>query len=475
MSNDNNNQMTKAPPTEVASNQPSALERFAGQFGERSGPSVSSTMGSISAARQTREVEAQVAMARRFPRDRATAVYSILRECERSSFAQEALYNYSRGGSRISGPSIRMAELAAQQWGNLDFGIRQLDRTDDESLMEAYCYDLETNVRKSLTFTVKHWRDTKGGGYAVDSERDIYEVTANFAARRLRNCILAVIPKDVIDTAVEVCEATIRSGSGKTVAEAMKQLVYILGKRHGVPPAEIAKFLGRPIENATDGDVVALQGIVTALKDDVSSLGAYFPGMGDVRSQAATKQLTRQEPAKTEQPPAKSEQKAASSDQPAGSDVDEKPPADPPSEEPKPAAVASSDESGSEKAETPKPDPVDEADPKPNSPEDLGHTKPPPTVDPEVEKHIARISKLIRSAGCFDTDVDDYLDMLTAAEGVLAIQDVELERLIKFGNELVDLRPTRRKTEEGEEAKSERREFIESELDAYRFAQKDND
>lgn len=52
-------------------------------------------------------------------------------------------------------------------------------------------------------FQVRHWRDTKSGGYALKDSRDIYEKVANDGARRLRACILAVIPADVVETAVK--------------------------------------------------------------------------------------------------------------------------------------------------------------------------------------------------------------------------------------------------------------------------------
>lgn len=42
----------------------------------------------------------------------------------------------------------------------------------------------------------------------LTDSRDIYEATANFGARRMRACILGVIPGDVVDMAVNECKET---------------------------------------------------------------------------------------------------------------------------------------------------------------------------------------------------------------------------------------------------------------------------
>lgn len=74
--------------------------------------------------------------------------------------------------------------------------------------MMAYAWDLETNTRVTKIFGVEHKRDTRNGSYALTDSRDIYEATANFGARRMRACILGVIPGDVVDMAVNECKET---------------------------------------------------------------------------------------------------------------------------------------------------------------------------------------------------------------------------------------------------------------------------
>ncbi len=72
-----------------------------------------------------------------------------------------------------------------------------------QSTVEAFAWDVEeANTRQTKVFQVRHWRHTKQGGYKLTDPRDIYELVANNGARRLRACILGVIPGDVIDAAV---------------------------------------------------------------------------------------------------------------------------------------------------------------------------------------------------------------------------------------------------------------------------------
>ena len=47
--------------------------------------------------------------------------------------------------------------------------------------------------------------------YAITDDRDIYELEANMSARRIRACILQMIPGDVTDAAVAACRKTASS------------------------------------------------------------------------------------------------------------------------------------------------------------------------------------------------------------------------------------------------------------------------
>ena len=84
---------------------------------------MSETTGmSIATSRQAQEVQAQMVVAKRFPRNETLSISRVMAACNRLSLAESALYAYPRGGTTVSGPSIRLAESLARSWGNIDFG-----------------------------------------------------------------------------------------------------------------------------------------------------------------------------------------------------------------------------------------------------------------------------------------------------------------------------------------------------------------
>jgi len=106
----------------------------------------------IESARAIQEVQAAMAIAKRFPRDVPAARERILQACRRPVLAERAIYAYPRGGQTITGPSVHLAEAMAQNWGNMQFGIRELSQQAGESTVEAFAWDMETNTRAIKTF-----------------------------------------------------------------------------------------------------------------------------------------------------------------------------------------------------------------------------------------------------------------------------------------------------------------------------------
>lgn len=228
----------------------------------------------IESSRAIQEVQAALIIAKRFPRDEKAAVDRILNSCSRKTLAESALYTYARGGSDITGPSIRLAEALAQNWGNLQFGIRELDQANGESTVEAFAWDVETNTRQTKVFQVRHERHTRTGVKVLSDPRDVYELVANQGARRLRACILGIIPGDVVEMAVEQCETTLNADAD-TSPEGQKKMVGAFAA-FGVTKEQIESFIQRRIDAITSGQVVRLKKIYQSLKDGVGKPGDWF-------------------------------------------------------------------------------------------------------------------------------------------------------------------------------------------------------
>lgn len=220
------------------------------------------------------EVQAAMMLARRFPRDQIAATDRILNACTRPSLAEGALYSYNRGGTDITGPSIRLAEAIAQNWGNIQFGIRELDQSGGMSTVEAFCWDVETNTRQVKVFQVPHTRHTKQGSKALHDPRDIYELVANQGARRLRACILGVIPGDVVEAAVEQCEQTLKT-SADTSPDAIKRLLDAFAT-FGVTKEQIEQRIQCRLDAIKPAQVVSLRKIFASLRDGMSKPEDWF-------------------------------------------------------------------------------------------------------------------------------------------------------------------------------------------------------
>lgn len=229
-------------------------------------------------SRQTQEVQGAIFMAKKFPRDENEAIEKIRRSCQRATLAEQAIYSYPRGGQNVSGPSVRLAESLAQNWGNIDYGIIELEQKDGKSEMMAYAWDLETNTRVTKIFSVEHKRDTKKGSYVLTDSRDIYEATANFGARRMRACILGVIPGDVVDMAVNECKETQKKSYGELPSqEKINKIEKLFKKDFGVTKEQIEKYAGRNMGDFGADECTDLWGVYTALKNGQAKAEDYFP------------------------------------------------------------------------------------------------------------------------------------------------------------------------------------------------------
>jgi len=234
-------------------------------------------MVQVNTGRVVQEVQAAMTVAKHFPRDVTGAAERIRKSCERRGLAAKAVYNYPRGDKRVTGPSIRLAEVMAQNWGNLDFGIIEIEQQEGESTVMAYCWDLETNVRQTKIFQVKHERHKKGGVVThLRDPRDIYETVANQGARRMRACILGIIPGDIQEMALEQCSKTM-AGSEKDVpiAQRIQKMVAAFAEFQ-VTPEMIERKVGYKLAVCNEYDLEDLRGIYTSLKDNMSGREDWF-------------------------------------------------------------------------------------------------------------------------------------------------------------------------------------------------------
>jgi len=238
------------------------------------GPRPGSAVIEADAQRVTAEVQAAIITARRFPREEASARDRILIEFARPSVAESALYNYAKGGTAISGLSIRAAEAIVRHWGNIHREVRELERHPGGAIWQAVAWDMQTNTREARTFWVPYQRVTRDGSYEITDPREQYELGANYGARRLRACMLGLIPADIQDDAREQAEATLKARVEVTPAK-LKSMVDKFGE-HGVTQAMIEARIQRKLDAIAPAQVVQLSKIFNSIRDGMSKAGDWF-------------------------------------------------------------------------------------------------------------------------------------------------------------------------------------------------------
>lgn len=232
------------------------------------------SMLQVAESRAMHEVQAAYVIAKRFPRDQENSYLNIIKSCKRPFLAEQSMYAYKRGTTIVQGASIRLAESLAQSWGNIDFGIKELSQSNGVSVAEAYAIDLETNARVTKIFHVPHRRHTKNGITNLTDSRDIYELVANNGARRLRACILSIIPGDVVEAAVAQCKKTLEF-SEVPMDDQIRNLI-IAFDQFGITKEHIEKRLGHKIESTIPTEIVTLRSIYKSIKDGVADRTQFF-------------------------------------------------------------------------------------------------------------------------------------------------------------------------------------------------------
>lgn len=260
----------------------------------------------VAKAEAVSQVLAQLQIAKSFGRVEGECVARIKRACQRRGLAEASQYEYSRGGTAITGASVHLLRAIALAWGNLRYGWTETERRMGESTVKAWAWDQESNTRPEIEFTVRHWRDTKQGGYLLKDERDIYELLANQAARRVRACLEHVIPQDIVEDAVEECNRTLNADAGKESLQDRIRKSVAAFYEIGVSTAQLEAKLQHKIEATTAHELASLGRKYIAIRDGHATVADHFPDAEKVDTAAvvAAASATPRAPRKQKPPEA---------------------------------------------------------------------------------------------------------------------------------------------------------------------------
>lgn len=218
----------------------------------------------------------QVATAKRYPRDierakqnaiaLATATKEVAESCE---------YALPRGGKTISGPSVHLARIIAQNWGNLRVESRIKEIRHSQIVSEAVCFDLETNYAVKVEVT-RNILDKHKKRY----NDDMITVTGNAAnSISYRNAVFAVVNKGIIDTVLEETRKKLAEDITKDNLEQRKDDAFKLFKdAYGASKQDVLNLLDlKNVKNVKQEHLLTLIGVVQSIRDGDSKPSDLFP------------------------------------------------------------------------------------------------------------------------------------------------------------------------------------------------------
>lgn len=221
------------------------------------------------------EVEAQLDAAHKYPRRISYFMEEAKTMVSRSQeIAESCFFSMPRGGKNIMGPSVRLAEIAASAYGNLQVAARPIDvgPEDREVTSQGVAWDMQKNVRYMVE-SKRRIVDKYGKRY----KEDMIVMTQNAASSiALRNAIFRVIPRAYIDDLYNHARH-VAVGDVRAIRERRRTVVTRLIKM-GTTEERILAVVGRDdVEQITAEDLEKLIGMGTAIKDGHANIDEQFP------------------------------------------------------------------------------------------------------------------------------------------------------------------------------------------------------
>ncbi len=247
------------------------------------------------AAKAKASIEAACIMAERHPRDLLQVRAQLLKECERSRFAEKARYKLPRNSYNretqqyektwIQGFSIRFAESALMHMGNMSASSEVVYEDDEKLTLTVTVRDYERNafvedaiVVTKLTEKRRIFKNdvpiatrTNSNGetiYILKSTIDEITQRRNAAvSKSMRTLILRLIPADLKEECEDQCVETAAQSFKTDPTKEIKRVVDAFAKIR-VMPAQLAEYLGHTVDTVDVNELNTLRGIYQAIADN---------------------------------------------------------------------------------------------------------------------------------------------------------------------------------------------------------------
>lgn len=228
------------------------------------------------------------------PRSLPVVVKNVLLEAQLAGAAFYYMWQVNKKGggkATVQGPSIDLAMSCARNYGNCGVDM-DVQETESHYLFKASFIDLETG----FTFP-RLFRQRKGQNISakMDAERAEDIVFQIGQSKAQRNAITKVMPKWLIDKAIEVARAAeVNKVKPENIHLARANVISFFEK-HGITKDRIENVLQASADDWTAEQIADLRGTATAINDGRMDPNVAFPPItsetsksGDGTSQKST-------------------------------------------------------------------------------------------------------------------------------------------------------------------------------------------
>lgn len=212
-------------------------------------------------------IDIQVSTAKQYPRSISRCVNNAIAIATMDmETARSCGYALPRGGKPITGPSVHLAKIIAQQYGNLRAESRVVDITDKQIVSRCTAWDLENN--NAVSIEVRRSIVGKNGNRFSD---DMITVTGNAAnSIAYRNAIFALVPKSITDKAYQAAQHLITGDLSyeEQLIKRRDSAIKHFNDTYAITEEEVIKLCGKHTINQIRANEMALLfGIAQSLKD----------------------------------------------------------------------------------------------------------------------------------------------------------------------------------------------------------------
>jgi hypothetical protein len=222
-------------------------------------------------------IDTQIATAKAYPRDMKKCLAEIMFIVTMDKdTAATCCYSVPRGGKAVTGPSVHLAKIIAQSFGNMRIESKVVAVDARQTTSEAVCWDLEKNL--AMKSQIKKSIVGKQGRF----NDDMITVTGNAAnSIALRNAIFNVVPRAIVDKAYNAAKELITGDTSTedALGKRRKEVLERLKTAFSITEQEILSSVGKTaIGQLTTDDLVTLIGLGTAIKDGETTVDSAFKG-----------------------------------------------------------------------------------------------------------------------------------------------------------------------------------------------------